>query len=135
MTTAYWLSEPYDCSVVLLENERDIAQQTTLRNADITRSPLIPAPGEEEVLARSGGRSYELWKALAELFVALTAKVGRPLSREKASVMVRSFVDSPTWRKLTCNHLTVCRAAANSDSTSAPFWGRLDCRDDEGRRR
>lgn len=64
-------------------------------------------------------------QVLAELFVVLTTKVGRPLSREKAGVIVRSFIDSPTWKKLNYHHLTVSRAATDSGSTAASFWDLL----------
>ena len=64
-------------------------------------------------------------QVLAELFIVLTAKVGRPLTREEAGAIVRSFVDSPVWKKLNYDHLTVSRAATDSDSTAASFWDLL----------
>ncbi len=64
-------------------------------------------------------------QVLAELFVVLTAKVGKPVPPRKASTIVRSFVDSPSWTKLNYDHRTVSRAVADSGSTPAHFWDLL----------
>jgi predicted nucleic acid-binding protein len=44
---------------------------------------------------------------------------------KKASTIVRSFIDSPSWTKLNYDHRTVSRAVADSGSTSAHFWDLL----------
>lgn len=59
---------------------------------------------------------------LAELFVVLTKKVARPLSRDKASVIVRGFIDSERWNKVNYDHLTVGRALHDQSSLDVPFW-------------
>jgi len=63
-------------------------------------------------------------QVLAELFVVLTTRVGEPVSREKASTIVRSFIDSTAWKKLNYDHGTVGRAVMDSVSTSH-FWDLL----------
>lgn len=64
-------------------------------------------------------------QVLAELFVVLTAKVRRPIPRLKAGVIVKSFIDSKTWKKVNYDHRTVVRALADASSTAVPFWDLL----------
>jgi predicted nucleic acid-binding protein len=59
---------------------------------------------------------------LAELFVAITQRVGKPLSKERAGKIIRSFVDSPKWGKVNYDGSTVSRAAADSAATRNHFW-------------
>jgi predicted nucleic acid-binding protein len=62
---------------------------------------------------------------LGELFVVLTRKVARPLSKEKASTIVRGFIDSPKWSKMNYDHLTVGRALDYLENASISFWDLL----------
>jgi predicted nucleic acid-binding protein len=63
---------------------------------------------------------------LSELFVALTRHIGKPLPREKASVIVGGFIDSPKWTKTNYTHLTVKRAFEDLQSIgSGSFWNLL----------
>ena len=64
-------------------------------------------------------------QVLAELFVVLTQKVGKTVSREKASAIVRGLVDSSAWSKLDYDHGTVARAAADSAAMTNHFWDLL----------
>ena len=51
--------------------------------------------------------SYLSNQILCELFVVLTSKVAKPLSNEKASTIVRGFIDSAKWNKTNYDHTTV----------------------------
>jgi predicted nucleic acid-binding protein len=64
-------------------------------------------------------------QVLAELFVVLTQKVARPITRQRASVIVRSFVDSAAWKKLSYDSATVARAVTDSISMPNHFWDLL----------
>jgi len=64
-------------------------------------------------------------QVLAELFVVLTMKVKRPITSEKAGLIVRSFIDSRAWKKVNYDHLTVGRAVADARSIGISFWDLL----------
>jgi len=64
-------------------------------------------------------------QVLGELFLVLTKKVGRPLSKKVAGTIVRGFIDSPRWKKLNYTHLTVGRALADARTINAFFWDAL----------
>jgi len=68
VTTAYWLSELYDCSVALIEKDADVAQQTTSRNTGLTHRPYYLNPDKKRVFARSAEKSYHMWRKLALQF-------------------------------------------------------------------
>ncbi|MDG7008030.1 MAG: hypothetical protein JRN06_07275 [Nitrososphaerota archaeon] len=61
-------------------------------------------------------------QVLAELFVVLTQKVGKAVSKAKAGAIVRGLLDSSTWSKLDCDSGTVARAAADSATMPNHFW-------------
>lgn len=61
-------------------------------------------------------------QVLSELFVVLTKHVGKPLSKEKAAVIVSGFADSSKWRKLNYTHLTIKRAMQDLQTISTSFW-------------
>ena len=63
-------------------------------------------------------------QVLSELFVVLTKYVGKPLSKERAAVVVSGF-DSSRWRKLNYTHLTVKRAMQDLQTINASFWDML----------
>ena len=62
---------------------------------------------------------------LSELFVVLTRHARRPLSKEKAAVIVNGFVDSSKWIKVNYTHLTVKRALYDLENINTPFWDLL----------
>lgn len=64
-------------------------------------------------------------QVLSELFVVLTNHVGKPLSREKAALIVLGFADSSRWKKLNYSHLTVKRAMQDLQIISTSFWDML----------
>ena len=61
-------------------------------------------------------------QVLSELFVVLTKQVGRPLSKEKAALVVSGFADSSKWKKLNYTHLTVRKALQDLQTISTSFW-------------
>ncbi len=61
-------------------------------------------------------------QVLGELFMVLTKHVGSPISRERASVVVSGFVDSPKWKKVNYTHLTVKRALEDLQTINISFW-------------
>jgi predicted nucleic acid-binding protein len=64
-------------------------------------------------------------QVLSELFVVLTRHAKRPLSKEKASVIVNGFVDSSKWIRINHTHLTVKRALLDLETINTPFWDLL----------
>lgn len=64
-------------------------------------------------------------QVLAELFVVLTQKVARPVSKARASTILRSFVDSPNWVKVNYEAGTAARAAGDSAAMANHFWDLL----------
>ena len=64
-------------------------------------------------------------QVLGELFLFLTKKVVRPLTRKVAGTIVRGFIDSPRWKKLNYSHLTVRRALEDAGTINASFWDLL----------
>ncbi len=69
--------------------------------------------------------SYLSNQILGELFVVLTNKVAKPLSKEKASTIVRGFIDSLKWNKTNYDHSTVRRALADAETINISFWDLL----------
>ncbi len=61
-------------------------------------------------------------QVLGELYVVLTRHVRRPLSKEKAAVIVSGLIDSPKWNKINYTHLTVRRALADFEMFKTSFW-------------
>ena len=62
---------------------------------------------------------------LGELFVVLTKKVAKPLSKEEASTIVRGFIDSAKWKKVNYDHTTVRRALDDAENINVSFWDLL----------
>lgn len=70
-------------------------------------------------------RGFVSNQILAELFVVLTTRVGRPLSIKKAGAIVGGFTDSTEWTVADYDHTTVKRTVSDMESTRAPFWDLL----------
>lgn len=64
-------------------------------------------------------------QVLSELFVVLTKHVGKPLSKERATIIVSGFVDSSKWKKLNYTHLTVKRVLQDLQTINTSFWDAL----------
>ena len=64
-------------------------------------------------------------QVLAELFVVLTQKIAKPLSRAEAGTIVKGFADSQAWTKLTYDSETVSRASATAAGAPNQFWDLL----------
>ncbi|MCL4435493.1 MAG: FAD-dependent oxidoreductase [Thaumarchaeota archaeon] len=71
VTVTFWLSELYDCSIALIEQESEVAAHTSSRNTGVVHRPFYLNPEKKKVFARAAQKSYYLWKALA-------AKYGLP---------------------------------------------------------
>jgi predicted nucleic acid-binding protein len=55
----------------------------------------------------------------------LTQKVQRPVSKDRAGNIVKSFVDSPAWGKVSYNCDTASRATEDSATMHNHFWDLL----------
>ena len=82
-----------------------------------------------ESLVRSGFQGDAIChvsnQVLSELFVVLTKHAARPLSKEKAGVIVNGFVDSSKWVKMNYTHMTLKRVLFDLETINAPFWDLL----------
>ena len=65
VSTAFWLSEIYDCNITLVEKEHEVALHTTKRNTGVIHRPFYLNPEKKKIIARSAEKSYHLWKKLA----------------------------------------------------------------------
>jgi len=61
-------------------------------------------------------------QVLSELFVVLTRHVGKPISKERAALIVSCFIDSSRWKKVNYTHLTVKRALQDLENINTSFW-------------
>ena len=79
-----------------------------------------------EKLVRSGFEGelncYVSNQILSELYVVLTRRVGKPLSKEKASTIVSGLADSSSWNKINYTHQTVKRALEDLRTINVSFW-------------
>ena len=64
-------------------------------------------------------------QVFAELFHVLTSVMRSPLPKEQAETIVRGFVDSPAWKKITYTSATVVRAMHLSKQFRVDFWDSL----------
>lgn len=76
MTTAYWLSGLYDCSIVIVDKDSGPALHTTLRNTGVAHRPYYLDPQRKRMFAISAGRSYRMWMKLASEFGLPWKEVG-----------------------------------------------------------
>jgi len=66
VTVAYWLSNLYDCKIVLAEASEVAGAHTSSRNTGVIHRPFYLDPEKKRVFARTSRVSYPLWHALAE---------------------------------------------------------------------
>jgi predicted nucleic acid-binding protein len=64
-------------------------------------------------------------QVLSELFVVLTSRVGKPLTVEKAGVIVKGLIESPKWHKLNYTQASVKQTVEDLTTISASFWDLL----------
>ena len=69
-------------------------------------------------------RAFISSQILGELFYTLVKNFRKPLDKEKARIVIGSFVNSPNWIKLDYNSSTIEKAIILSKEYSLPFW---DC--------
>jgi L-2-hydroxyglutarate oxidase len=68
VSIAFWLSEIYNASIILLDKEDDVARHTSSRNTGMIHRPFYLNPERKKVFAASSQKSYLLWSKLAEKF-------------------------------------------------------------------
>ena len=54
--------------------------------------------------------------------MVLTRKVAKPLTKERACLLVSAFAESQNWGKQNYNHLTVKRALEDLTTINTSFW-------------
>lgn len=67
-TISYWLSQLYDCSIIMIDREEKVAAHTSTRNTGVIHRPFYLNPETKKLFAHSAEASYPLWKSLAERF-------------------------------------------------------------------
>ena len=68
VTTAFWISQLYDCTVAILDQAGEVAFHTSSRNTGVIHRPFYLNPKTKRVFAFSAERSYPLWKELARSY-------------------------------------------------------------------
>ncbi len=66
VTITCWLSQLYDCSIVLLDGAQVAAAHTTSRNTGVIHRPFYLDPIRKRVFARTCRASYPMWERLAK---------------------------------------------------------------------
>jgi L-2-hydroxyglutarate oxidase len=64
ISTAYWLSELYDCDILLIEKESGIAFHQSSRNTGGVHRPVLEDPRHR--VGRYQVKSFHLWRKIAE---------------------------------------------------------------------
>jgi L-2-hydroxyglutarate oxidase len=67
VSTAYWFSQLYEASVVVIDKESEVASHASRRNTGIVHRPYYLDPVKKKTSARSAEKSYNLWKKVATL--------------------------------------------------------------------
>jgi (S)-2-hydroxyglutarate dehydrogenase len=65
VSTAYWLSKLYNCSLVIVEKEQAVSIHTSSRNTGVLHRPFYLNPKSKKIFADAAKRSYPLWRSLA----------------------------------------------------------------------
>ena len=65
---SFWISELYDCSVVLIDAERQVAFHTSSRNTGVVHRPFYLNPDKKKIFAAAAQRSYPMWSKLASRY-------------------------------------------------------------------
>jgi L-2-hydroxyglutarate oxidase len=76
VSIAYWLSQLYDCSILLIDQAHEVAFHTSSRNTGVIHRPFYLNPKTKKVFAASAGLSYPMWHDLAKRFGLPWRQVG-----------------------------------------------------------
>lgn len=76
VTISYWLSVLFDCSVALIEQEKDVAVHTSSRNTGVIHRPFYLDPEKKKIFAGAAQKSFFLWKTLASKYGLSWNEVG-----------------------------------------------------------
>jgi len=76
VTLAYWLSDLYDCRILLVDQGSGVAEHTSSRNTGVIHRPFYLDPRAKRVFARTSELSYPLWRDLAREFGLWWSQVG-----------------------------------------------------------
>ncbi len=90
VTIAYWLSELYDCKILLVDKETTVAGHTSSRNTGVIHRPFYLNPATKKLFALSSELSYPLWHELAKTFGLPWKAVGTldvALSEEDTAIL------------------------------------------------
>jgi L-2-hydroxyglutarate oxidase len=68
VTISYWLSQIYECSIILVEKESEVAKHTSTRNTGVVHRPFYLNPEKKRVFSRAAQKSYFMWKVLAQRY-------------------------------------------------------------------
>src|SRR5579863_2304617 len=68
VTISYWLSQIYECSIILVEKESEVAKHTSIRNTGVVHRPFYLNPEKKRVFSRAAQKSYFMWKVLAQRY-------------------------------------------------------------------
>lgn len=76
VTIGYWLSQLYECSIVLLDQADQVAFHTSSRNTGVIHRPFYLNPETKRVFAASAGLSYRMWQEMAKRFDLPWKRIG-----------------------------------------------------------
>lgn len=66
VTTAYWLTDQYDCSVAIADSAQFAAAHTSSRNTGVIHRPFYLDPNKKRVFALTSLLSHPMWQSLAK---------------------------------------------------------------------
>jgi L-2-hydroxyglutarate oxidase len=76
VTIAYWLSQLYDCSIAIIDQEHEVAFHASSRNTGVIHRPFYLDPETKKVFAASAELSYSMWQEMAKKFDLPWRQVG-----------------------------------------------------------
>jgi L-2-hydroxyglutarate oxidase len=76
VSIAYWLSQLYECSIVLIDQAPKVAFHTSSRNTGVIHRPFYLDPKRKRLFAASAALSYSMWKDAARKFGLPWRQVG-----------------------------------------------------------
>ncbi len=76
VTTAFWLSKLYECSIALVDKEHEVARHTSARNTGVVHRPFYLNSRTKRVFASAANTSYFMWRDLAQRYNLAWNQVG-----------------------------------------------------------